>query len=143
MIKIHASPLVIAAALGLLGPAALLEDEDTEELGGLWVRTSEAHLTETPLSETSMLEVSLLPGQLGDRIQLLPMDDRYVLDEGNGRDAGLSTWSIEPVVLQELNIAEAEITREFHTEGDDLKVRTVVSQEGEVVEYVDLFTRVT
>lgn len=136
MIKINASPLVIAAALGLLGPAALLEDEDTEELGGLWERT--------PASlDAGALDVSLLPGLLGDRIQLLPLDDRYVLDEGNGRDAGMSSWSVEPVVLQELNIENAEITREFHTEDDTLKIRTVVSQEGEVLEYVDCFTRVT
>ena len=136
MIKISASPLVIAAALGLLGPAALLEDEETEELGGLWERTQSSR-------EAGLSDVSLLPGLLGNRIQLLPLDDRYVLDEGNGRDSGMSSWSVEPVVLQELNVANAEITREFHTEDDTLKIRTVVSQEGEVLEYVDCFTRVS
>jgi hypothetical protein len=136
MLKISASPLVIAAALGLLGPAALSEDDDSEELGGMWVRAPESRARSTT-------DVSLLPGQLGDRIQLLPLEDRYVLDEGNGRSTGVSTWSVEPVVLQELNIAEAEITREVHPEGDALKVRTVVSQEGAVLEYVDIFTRET
>ncbi|MDG1480149.1 MAG: hypothetical protein P8R54_11195 [Myxococcota bacterium] len=135
MIKINASPLVIAAALGLLGPAALLEDDETEGLGGLWERTSASR-------EAGLPDVSLLPGLLGDRIQLLPLDDSYVLDEGNGRDSGMSSWSVEPVVLQELNVANAEITREFHTEDDTLKIRTVVSQEGEVLEYSDCYTRV-
>jgi len=135
MIKINASPLVIAAALGLLGPAALFEDEDIEELGGLWERI--------PVGESIVSEVSLLPGQLGERIQILPLDDRYVLDEGNGRDAGVSTWSVEPVILQALNIEDAAITREFHPDGDALEVRTVVSQEGEVLKYVDLYTRVS
>ena len=110
MIKISASPLVIAAALGLLGPAALFEDEDTEELGGLWAREA----------LTISGESSTLPGQLGERIQLLPMDNRYVLDEGNGRSSGMSTWSVEPVILQALNIEDAEITREFHADGDAL-----------------------
>jgi hypothetical protein len=134
MITINASPLVIAAALGLLGPAALTEDEETEELGGMWERAVESSAIDT--------DVSVLPGQLGARIQLLPLDDRYVLDEGNGRDAGLSSWSIEPVVQQELNIEKAEVTREFHADGDALEVRTVVSQAGETVRYVDLYTRI-
>lgn len=134
MITINASPLVIAAALGLLGPAALSEDEETEELGGLWERSVQ--------SSTVDADVSVLPGQLGARIQLLPLDDRYVLDEGNGRDSGMSSWSIEPVVQQELNIEKAEVTREFHADGDALEVRTVVSQAGETVRYVDTYTRI-
>jgi hypothetical protein len=134
MITINASPLVIAAALGLLGPAALSEDEETEELGGLWERSVQ--------TSTVDADVSVLPGQLGARIQLLPLDDRYVLDEGNGRDSGLSSWSIEPVVQQELNIEKAEVTREFHADGDALEVRTVVSQAGETVRYVDTYTRI-
>ena len=131
MITINASPLVIAAALGLLGPAALAEDDETEELGGLWERAA-----------TSDADMSLLPGQLGARIQLLPLDEGYVLDEGNGRNTGQSSWSIAPVVQQELNIADASVTREFHTDGDALEVRTVVSQDGETVRYVDLYTRI-
>jgi hypothetical protein len=134
MITINASPLVIAAALGLLGPAALSEDEETEELGGLWERSVQ--------TSTVDADVSVLPGQLGARIQLLPLDDRYVLDEGNGRDSGLSSWSIEPVVQQELNIEKAEVTREFHADGDALEVRTVVSQAGETVRYVDTYIRI-
>jgi hypothetical protein len=134
MITINASPLVIAAALGLLGPAALSEDEETEELGGLWERSVQTSTVDADVSE--------LPGQLGARIQLLPLDDRYVLDEGNGRDSGLSSWSIEPVVQQELNIEKAEVTREFHADGDALEVRTVVSQAGETVRYVDTYTRI-
>ena len=133
MIKIKASPLVIAAALGLLGPAALSEDEDTEELGGLWQRSSETGLAG---------ESSAVPGQLGNRIQLLPLDDRYVLDEGNGRDAGVSTWSTEPIVLQTFHINNSAITREFHPDGDALEVVTVVSTDGESIEYTDLYTRV-
>jgi hypothetical protein len=136
MITINASPLVIAAALGLLGPAALSEDEETEELGGLWERSVQSSTVEADA------DVSVLPGQLGARIQLLPLDDRYVLDEGNGRDSGLSNWSIEPVVQQELNIEKAEVTREFHADGDALEVRTVVSQAGETVRYVDIYTRI-
>lgn len=134
MIKINASPLVIAAALGLLGPAALADDEETEELGGLWERATEA--------AAAAAEASVMPGQLGDRIQLLPLEDRYVLDEGNGRDPGVSTWSVEPVVLQAFHIEDAEITREFHTDGDALEIRTVVSQDGETLEYTDTFTRI-
>ena len=134
MITINASPLVIAAALGLLGPAALSEDDETEELGGLWERAAE--------SSAAATDVSALPGQLGVRIQLLPLDEGYVLDEGNGRDAGQSSWSMESVVQQDLNIENAEVTREFHTDGDALEVRTVVSQAGETVRYVDLYTRI-
>ena len=134
MITIKASPLVIAAALGLLGPAALSEDEETEELGGLWERAA--------ASRADDADMSALPGQLGARIQLLPLDDSYVLDEGNGRTAGQSNWRVDPVVQQELNIENAEVTREFHTDGDALEVRTVVSLAGETVRYVDLYTRV-
>ena len=54
----------------------------------------------------------------------------------------MSSWSIEPVVQQELNIEKAEVTREFHADGDALEVRTVVSQAGETVRYVDTYTRI-
>ncbi len=136
MIKLTTSPLVLAAALGLLGPAALIDDDEDVDLAGMWSRVQEQ---DSAMRQGSAVQL----GQLGERIQLLPVDDSYLLDEGTAHSTSTSHWTTGAVVHQELEIDGVEITREFRPNGDELTVRTIVSQGESTHEYTDLFTRIS
>ena len=66
--KLIVHPMVLAGALGLLGPAALTDDEPSVEdgLGGCWSRTTPG--LGSPL--------------LGDDIEMIPIEDRLIIDTG-------------------------------------------------------------
>ena len=64
--RIDAHPLVVAAALGLLGPAALADDEPVSGLGGEWARTGDA------------------PGDavsLGATFEVIPLEEHFTAEE--------------------------------------------------------------
>lgn len=129
MIKVKANPLVIAAALGLLGPAALMDDEEDAGLGGMWQR-----------SPTSSIDQQ--PARLASQIQLLPIDNRYVLDQGTA-SGPQGSWTTKPPITQIVREDGVSISRQFTMDGDDLTVRTVVDQDDQRVEYTDVYTRIT
>lgn len=133
MIKIRTNPLVLAAALGLLGPAALAGDEDdSATIGGLWERVSDGQ----PLDDTS------LPARLGDQIQLLPLEDAFVIDDGSQQDNG--SWTKHDIVSQTIDCVSGQVRREFLAEGDALTVHTVVTRpDKEDITYTDVYTRVS
>lgn len=109
--KVRVNPLVLAAALGLLGPAAL-EDEEKAGPVGLWLRTGPQDAR---------------PAGLGDRIEVLAIEDRVFIDEGLGAglaDAGSWTRLDDGVLVQELRVEGATLRREFRAEEGSLAVRT-------------------
>lgn len=126
--KVRVNPLVLAAALGLLGPAAL----DDEQPGpvGQWRRESQPKETEG--------------GQLGERIEVLAIEDRYFIDDGLGMglaDAGTWTRMADGALVQELSTPGTVLRREFRAEDDSLAVRTVVDVDGQQREQELRFTR--
>ena len=133
MIKIRTNPLVLAAALGLLGPAALADDDDDgATIGGLWERVSDGG----PVIDAK------LPARLGDQIQLLPLEDAFVIDDGSPRDNG--SWTKQDTISQTIDCVSGQVRREFLAEGDALTVHTVVSRpDQEEISYTDVYTRVS
>jgi hypothetical protein len=132
MIKINVNPLVLAAALGLLGPAALIDDDDDATIGGLWERVSDG---DEPIA-------SRLPARLGSQLQLLPIEDAFVIDDGSQRDNG--SWTKQDIVSQTIDCVSGQVRREFLAEGDALTVHTIVTrQDKEDISYSDVYTRVT
>ncbi len=126
--KVRVNPLVLAAALGLLGPAAL--DEETPGPVGLWRREGGA-----PDASAD---------QLGERIEVLAIEDRFYFDEGQGTglaDAGTWTRLADGALVQELALGSALVRREFRAEEDILAVRTLVQSDGERHELEARFTR--
>ena len=70
--RIDAHPLVVAAALGFLGPAALADDDfgDAEgQMAGVWTRMSTT--ANTAVAATA-----------GARLEIIPVEDRLVVDAG-------------------------------------------------------------
>ncbi|MFT4979577.1 MAG: hypothetical protein ACI8S6_005489 [Myxococcota bacterium] len=137
MIKIKTNPLVLAAALGLLGPAALADDDDDGDMiGGMWQRSLGTDST------TETLPSSPLPARLGHQIQLLPVENAFVIDDGNHGPNGC--WDTQDGVVQILQSDAGRVTREFSTAGDALTVHTIVNCSGtEEIVYTDVYTRVS
>lgn len=127
--KLTVNPLVVAAALGLLGPAALMDDDQDDGVGisGLWKRSAAAH--------------SPTPGRLGDEIQVLAIDGSVLLEDGSNAPQG--TWNVEPdgPARQELCVDGTRVTRRFEADGDRLDVHTTVECPRGMVEYHETFVR--
>ena len=133
MLKLRVNPLVLAAALGLLGPAALEEEEVNAGPVGLWVRAPGA----APVAAQ---------GELGERIEVLALEDRFFIDDGLGSGlADQGSWSHlkDGALLQELRSDSGRVLREFRAEADDLAVLTRVEQDGGLVESVSRYTRLS
>lgn len=135
--KIEAHPLVVAAALGFLGPAALAEDEDDTPTGfaGLWNRVDNQSVAAAQPSGDL---------RLGPELEVIPLDDRLILDDGTTEDA---SWTLQGsgVATQELLVDGARVTRELTHEATDdretLEVRTTVHQGSERTVLFDSYTR--
>ena len=128
--RIKVNPLVVAAALGLLGPAALAEEDESEERGlaGVWQRKSD------PRDQTRI--------GLGDRIEVIPFDGTVLLDDGQPGAAAPGEWTVDgPQALQELVVDGARITRRFQADGDQLAVHTTVDAPDGAHTWSDTFVR--
>lgn len=126
--KLKVNPLVVAAALGLLGPAALVEDEESDQQGiaGVWKRSGEAS--------------SLPSSALGDEIHVVPFEDSVVLDDGVGGPQG--TWQLdEGPARQQLCVDGRRVTRTFAASGDRLDVHVTVESSDGLTEYRETFIR--
>jgi hypothetical protein len=127
--RIDAHPMVVAAALGLLGPAALADDDlsvDTASQGvsGVWSRTDAA-----PQGDTA-----------GARLEIFPMEDRLVVDAGTD---GAAMWTPLDDGRAQLRIETGaqSLERTLAVEADQLVVNTRLCQDGTCVEYSETYTR--
>lgn len=126
--RIDAHPLVVAAALGLLGPAALADDEAPTGIVGEWSREG----------------VAQSPVAMGSRIELFPVENTFVLDDGVGGLNGSWTQGGDQAAEQRLSVGELVVTRHFEADGDALAVRTeVVGPEGQAEAFVEHYTRLS
>lgn len=127
--KLKVNPLVVAAALGLIGPAALAEEEDDAHRGsmaGMWRRSGEA----PPPVDAG----------LGEEIQVVELEDRVMLDDGVGGPQG--TWTVMPDGgQQELLVEGRRVTRTFAAHGDRLDVLVTVEHGDQRHEYHQVFQR--
>jgi hypothetical protein len=130
--KISAHPLIVAAAFGLLGPAALIDDdaaEDTiDDMRGVWCRAEATAPPADPLLD------------LGPRFEVIPVEDRLVVDtlaQGSG------TWSRagEDAAHTQLQLDGATITRSLSCAGDVLQLTTVVDRDGQRHAWSASYTR--
>lgn len=124
--RIDAHPLVVAAALGLLGPAALAEDDPVEGIGGEWSREGAA-----PAAAAS----------LGASFEVIPVEEHFVIGGLEGEDQGTWTRMSEARAVQVVSLDGREVRRSFAAEGDVLVVRTHVQAEGAEASYVERFNR--
>src|SRR4029453_16734236 len=88
--KLKVPPVVFAAALGLLGPAALDDSEEGADRGvdGLWKRSAGS-------------PDEARAGALGDRIEVVRIEDKVLLDDGSGRlDENAGSWTLGPASLR-------------------------------------------
>ncbi len=126
--KLKVNPMVLAAALGLLGPAALADDDDDAvmPIAGQWARAAKA-----PAAPQGSLEPT---------IELIPIEGRLLLGEGSKESWVVSSandrWS------QELALDGARISRSFQLDGDALMVETTVISDGVSSTTVDTYGRV-
>lgn len=131
--KLEVHPLVVAAALGLLGPAALADDESDQPTGfaGIWSRVSKA--SEAPTAGGGAL-------QLGEELEVIPLDGRLILDDGSREDA---SWTIGPTgtATQVMVVDGTRVTRELTQAGQVLEVRTTVHGGAEPTVLLDSYTR--
>lgn len=128
MLKVRVNPLVVAAALGLLGPAAMEEDEPTGPVG-LWQRAEDG----TPG----------FPGRLGERIEVLAIEDRVYVDGGDGAGP-LSdwTWPNSEALVVSRQVEDAAIRQELRATGPDgLDVVTWVGEGDDAVEIRERYRR--
>ncbi len=128
--KLKVNPLVVAAALGLLGPAALADDDvdaDDSSISGLWKRSDRA---DAPA-----------PGRLGDSLQVLSLDGSVVLDDGSNAPQG--TWALDTdgPALQELVVDGRRVVRRFEARGDRMDVHTTVQCDRGEVQYTETWVR--
>ena len=129
---IRVNPLLAAAALGLLGPAALADDEpDTDEVKGRgpqgsWTRSGDGG--EQSLSGT---------------LAVVTVDDRVLLDQGQGLIEGSGRWQVlgTTALVQEVDHGGARIRRELRLDGDQLAVRVDVTDEAGTRSHTDLYER--
>ena len=119
--KLKVPPLVLAAALGLLGPAALDDTDEGADRGvdGLWKRSAGS-------SDAARA------GALGDRIEVVRIENKVLLDDGSGRlDENAGRWTVGPdSLVQSLDVAGAQVVREFALDGDHLTVEVRVERDG-------------
>lgn len=128
--RIKVNPLVVAAALGLLGPAALAEEDEQEDRGlaGVWQRKGHAQ----PACKVG----------LGDRIEVIPFEGTVLLDDGRPDLVSRGEWTLEgPQALQQLRVEGAQVTRRFQADGDLLAVHTTVSTDGDERSWSETFVR--
>lgn len=113
--QLAASPLVVAAALGLLGPAALTDDDpDVGGVVGVWTRVAPA----APAA-----------ADLGRTIELIPVEDQLLLDDGSGSAAAWSRLDARQAV-QELVLDGARVRRTLRLDGDALALEAHVTRDG-------------
>lgn len=132
MLKLRVNPLVLAASLGLLGPAALADEDESDRPAGMWRRDDDGADNNA--------------ARLGDRIEVICVEDRVLLDDGSGAgvaDVGQWTHIDDERLSQELVVDNSVVRREFRAEGDALEVRTSVIRDGVVEAYTDRFTRLS
>lgn len=128
--KLRVNPLVLAAALGLLGPAALEAEEDADSPVGQWRRSDPGG--------------DFFPGRLGEQIEVVAIEDRVFIDDGLGAglaDRGTWTRSDDNALRQDLSLASQHVSREFRAEQGALAVITRVEEGGELREFRDVYTR--
>ena len=158
MIKVQANPLVLAAALGLLGPVALADDDDNlsdgNTIGGVWTRSPDLSNPDlsnpdlsTPSQSVPSSDTAALPARLGPQIQLLPIDDAFIIDDGTEVSCGAThsngSWNTSNGITQTISCPDGQIRREFHTEGDALTIYTVITHDdAQEISYTDVYTRV-
>ena len=126
--RIDAHPLVVAAALGLIGPAALADDEPPTGLVGEWERE----------------EAPSHPESLGTRIEVIPVEEHFVLESSDPVDQGSWTRLSDGYALQIVVQGDHEVRRSFSADGDTLVVRTEVRPAQEDVgsrSFVESFSR--
>lgn len=126
--KLRVNPLVLAAALGLVGPAAL-EDESSGPVG-LWQRA-------TPPADPK-------GDRLGQRIEVLAVEDRVFIDDGLGMglaDSGTWTHLDDGGLVQVVDHGDMVLRREFRVDDDNLAVRTRVESAEGPLHYEATFTR--
>jgi hypothetical protein len=129
--QLRVNPMIVAAAFGLLGPAALADDDREEEgVAGLWSRVR----AESPAAR---------PAPLGEQIELIPVEDRVLLDDGLRLSERSESWLdlAGERLVQELHLDEARVTRRFDIDGDALTVHTVVDGTEGRFEYWDSYQR--
>ena len=126
--RIDAHPLVVAAALGLLGPAALADDEPISGLGGEWTRAGDA-----PVGGVS----------LGTTFEVIPLEEHFVIGGLDGQDQGSWTRMSDQHAVQVVQMDGVEVRRSFAAKGDVLLVRTHVHNglNGATCESVERFNR--
>lgn len=109
--KLQVHPLVVAAALGLLGPAALAEETEQIGLAGVWQRAEGSQAVTAPL---------------GACIEVIPFEDRLILDPGLDRDESLGTWTRDDDTraVQSLVVDGLQVERHFDVDGDSLRIQT-------------------
>lgn len=113
--KLAANPLVVAAALGFLGPAALADDEiDDGSVVGVWTRAETATAS---------------PVDLGRTIELFPLEDQLVVDDGNGAAAAWTRLD-DTAAQQELVVDGAQVRRTLRLSGDALALEAHVTRDG-------------
>lgn len=118
--KIGAHPLIVAAALGLLGPAALAEDDAPsddalEGIAGQWVLAGQG--SAAPLSEAA------------PALEIIPFEGRLLVDDGGtSPTAAPRSWVVEPAGATETwSAAGRTITRRFTVDAEGLHVTTRVA----------------
>ncbi len=131
--KLQVHPLVVAAALGLLGPAALADDKGTLVAGfaGLWSRAGTAPTVQgNPDAKL----------RLGAVLEVIPVDGRLILDDGSTEDA---TWTVGPsgTATQVVVVDGNRVTRELTQDGHTLEVRTTVHAGAQPTVLLDCYTR--
>ncbi|MCB9780764.1 MAG: hypothetical protein H6742_19505 [Alphaproteobacteria bacterium] len=128
--KIKVSPLVVAAAMGLLGPAALADDDDREQDGiaGVWKKHGDAAPSST-----------IAP--LGTTIEVIPFEDRVLLDDGVGGAQGEWTHADQGPAMQTLCVDGSKVTRTFRVDGDMLAVHTTVGSADDQRSWTETFVR--
>jgi hypothetical protein len=129
--RIVAHPLVVAAALGLIGPAALAEDEPPTGLVGEWERESG-------------VEIPPHPEALGNRIEVIPVEEDFVLGGPEPVEQGSWTRLSDGYALQIVVQGDTEVRRSFSADGDTLVVRTEVrpgSVDSSTHSFVESFSR--
>ncbi|HCH62521.1 MAG TPA: hypothetical protein DFR83_06950 [Deltaproteobacteria bacterium] len=126
--RIDAHPLVVAAALGLLGPAALADDDPITGLVGEWARADDA-----PMGGDS----------LGASFEVIPVEEHFVVGGGESRSHGVWTRTSDQRAWQVLEVDGVEVQRSLSTDGDVLVVRTHVpaNEHENAREIVERFNR--
>jgi hypothetical protein len=131
--KIEVHPLVVAAALGFLGPAALTEEEDGVGMGGVWSRISQDRHGPQAAADGVVL---------GSQLEVTPIEDRLILDDGESLDVA-ATWSLDDQgrAHQELVVDGYRVVRQLKQDGDALQVRTTIDADGQRTVLLDCYTR--